>query len=52
MDSHVLYTSDDAEAPEVIKDRNGDIVLCLCKVCGRAEIELDEPCTPRATGAA
>lgn len=42
---HVLYKRGDAGVPDVIKDQNGDIVLGLCKVCGRAEIELDEPCT-------
>ncbi|MEJ0004413.1 MAG: DUF3850 domain-containing protein [Pararobbsia sp.] len=31
----------------MIRDRNGDVVLGLCKVCGRAESELSEPCAPR-----
>lgn len=42
--SHVLYGKDDADAPDCIKDCNGDITLGLCKVCGKGEIELDEPC--------
>ena len=44
---HDLYTDEDADRPEVICDRNGQVVLGLCKKCGRAECELDQPCTPR-----
>jgi hypothetical protein len=44
---HVLYKTGDADAPDVIKDRNGEVVLGLCRVCGRGEIELEHPCTPR-----
>lgn len=47
-EDHNLYTDADKDAPEQIKDGNGEVVLGLCKVCGRAEIELEEPCTPRA----
>lgn len=32
------------EAPSQIKDRNGVVVLQLCKLCGRAESELDQGC--------
>ncbi len=46
--SHDLYKTGDADAPEVIKDRNGEVVLDLCRRCGRGEIELSEPCTARA----
>jgi hypothetical protein len=46
---HVLYETSDADAPDVIKDRNGEVVLGLCRVCGRGEIELSEPCGPKAT---
>jgi hypothetical protein len=42
--THILYQNGDPQAPEQIKDRNGEIVLRLCKLCGRAEIELSEPC--------
>ena len=45
MREHVLYETKDKDAPDVIRDRNGEVVLGLCKVCGRAEVELDEPCT-------
>lgn len=44
---HVLYTNRDADAPDVIKDRHGCVVLSLCKICGRGEIELDGPCRPK-----
>jgi len=44
---HVLYTRADADAPTAIKDRNGDIVLGLCKVCGRGESSLEGPCEPQ-----
>jgi hypothetical protein len=44
---HELYETGDPEAPDIIKDRNGEVVLGLCKSCGRGEIELSEPCTPR-----
>lgn len=43
--SHVLYRTRDKDAPESIKDRNGDVVLSLCRVCGRGEIELAEICS-------
>lgn len=45
MKQHDLYKTGDPDAPDVIKDRNGEVVLEMCKVCGRAEIELSEPCT-------
>lgn len=44
---HVLYTDADENKPEQILDRNGQVALGLCKKCGRAEIELEEPCLPR-----
>lgn len=43
---HDLYADGDADAPDCIKDRNGQIVLGLCKKCGKAECELTEPCPP------
>ena len=42
--THVLFTSADRDAPDCIRDRNGEVVLGLCKICGRGEIELREPC--------
>lgn len=41
---HVMYQTGDADAPEVIKDSNGEVILNLCKVCGQAESELGESC--------
>lgn len=41
---HTLYKTNDPEAPATIRDRNGEVVLSLCKVCGKAEGELGEPC--------
>lgn len=46
MNNHVLYTSQDTDAPDCIKDNNGDVVLALCKVCNKREIQLNAPCTP------
>jgi hypothetical protein len=48
---HALYERADKDAPEQIKDRNGDIVLNCCKVCGMAEVELSEPCVDRVEAA-
>jgi len=44
MSQHVLFTRDDADAPDCIKDRNGDIALGLCRICGKGEAELAESC--------
>ena len=44
MKQHLLYKNGDSDAPDSIKDSNGEIVLALCRVCGRGEAELDEPC--------
>ena len=43
---HDLYEDGDADIPDCVKDRNGDVVLGLCKRCNRAEVELDQPCGP------
>ncbi|ASW27669.1 pyrophosphatase [Klebsiella phage YMC16/01/N133_KPN_BP] len=44
--SHELYSTGDADAPEQIKDRNGEVVLDQCRHCGRAESQLldGKPC--------
>lgn len=41
---HTLYKTNDPEAPATISDRNGEVILSLCKVCGKAAGELGEPC--------
>ena len=43
---HILYKTEDADAPDVIRDANGEVVLGLCRICGKAEVELAEPCSP------
>lgn len=43
--THVLFKTCDNDAPDCIKDRNGEVVLGLCRLCNRGEIELSEPCT-------
>lgn len=42
--AHVLYRNGDNDIPASICDRDGQVVLSMCKVCGKAEIELSEPC--------
>lgn len=44
MIKHKLYKQGDNDAPEYIKDRNAQIVLNLCKRCGKYEDQLKEPC--------
>lgn len=43
---HTLYQTSDDDTPDTICDSNGEVVLGLCRVCGKGEIELDEPCVP------
>jgi len=42
--AHTLWKDGDKNIPKAILDRNGDVVLGLCKVCGKGESELVEPC--------
>ena len=42
---HVLWCDGDEDIPDQIKDRNGQVILDLCKNCGRGEVELEEPCS-------
>lgn len=42
--SHVLYRTGDKGVLDSICDSRGDVVLGYCKICGRGEIELKEPC--------
>jgi hypothetical protein len=41
---HVLYQDGDEDVPDILLDRRGNVTLDQCKLCGRAEIELSEPC--------
>jgi len=43
-DGHVLFSDNDKDRPDSICDRNGQVVLGLCKVCNRGEAELAGPC--------
>lgn len=44
---HTLWQDGDQGIPEAIRGRNGEVVLALCKVCGKGEAELVEPCSKR-----
>lgn len=45
---HILYTTADANKPSAICDANGEVVLDLCKVCGKDEVQLvDTDCEPK-----
>ena len=49
MNEHQLYKTGDADVPDSIKDRNGEVALSCCRKCGRGESELAaEPCMPRS----
>ena len=48
---HEMYETSDADAPAAVKDSNGEVVLGMCRRCGKAEIELSEPCTPTVSPA-
>lgn len=47
LPEHDLYKTGDSDAPDCIQDRNGEVVLGLCRKCNRGEIELSEPCIPK-----
>lgn len=42
--AHDVYTNADPDRPAVICDKNGEVVLDLCKRCGKAEVELSGAC--------
>jgi hypothetical protein len=37
---HELFTTEHQGAPKAIKDRNGEVCLAMCFLCGRAEQQL------------
>ncbi len=45
--THSLFETGDTDCPEQAKDSNGEVVLGVCKNCGRIEAELAEPCDRR-----
>src|SRR5262249_36837730 len=44
---HDIYEDGDADAPDRVKDRNGDVVLHVCRRCGKTQVELYGACTPK-----
>lgn len=44
---HKLYETGDHGVPSAIIDRNGDVVLDLCKICGGAEAAMAATRMPR-----
>lgn len=50
--THRLWSNKDTDkhnAPNAIKDRNGDIALAVCRDCGAGEIELEQGVCPALT---
>ena len=43
---HDIYKDGDKDIPEALLDRNGQVALAQCKVCGQAEGDLEEFCPP------
>lgn len=41
---HQFYTNEHYDVPDAIKDRNGDVVLGLCRACGQGEADLEPNC--------
>ena len=44
---HDLYKTGDKDAPDIIKDRNGEVVLELCRRCNLGEAELVKSCNSK-----
>lgn len=44
LEPHVLYRTSDPDRPDQICDANGEVVLALCRVCGKCEAELEATC--------
>lgn len=47
---HVLYRQGDPDVPPSVMNHVGEVVLGLCRVCGRGEADLAEPCTRPVDG--
>jgi hypothetical protein len=43
---HDLYKTGDADTPDCLLDRNGEVVLKMCRRCGLGEASLCVPCLP------
>lgn len=48
-ESHELYKTGDEDAPSYLKYRNGEVVVRMCRKCGRGEAGLTEPCARNNT---
>ena len=46
---HEFYKDGDKDVPEQIKDRNGQVVLTLCKLCNQAKGEIESDYCPQPT---
>lgn len=44
VNKHVFYKTEDKDAPQVVKDRNDEVVLSMCRHCKQAEADLQEYC--------
>lgn len=44
---HKLYETGDKDAPDAIRDPNGEVCLALCRVCGGTEATLPTECPGR-----
>jgi hypothetical protein len=44
MREHILYNTEDSDKPREICDRNGEVTLGLCRVCGQGEADLEPEC--------
>lgn len=47
---HELYKDGEANIPDSIKDRNGQVALGLCKNCKKGEADLSQPCYKKQRG--
>ena len=42
--NHILFVTGDPHLPSQIVDRNGEVIIDCCKVCGDFEEGLKQPC--------
>lgn len=44
MADHTLWERGDPGLPDGLADRNGDVVLAMCQICGQVEANLEDTC--------
>lgn len=44
MVDHTLWERGDPGLPAGLADRNGDVVLAMCRICGQVEADLEDSC--------